>query len=65
MSGVILTPGIDSPCIAQCTTALGDNVCRGCGRTFEEVTYWNLYSDQQRQVIMQRLATQRQSTPQS
>ncbi|MCW3479332.1 DUF1289 domain-containing protein [Neisseriaceae bacterium JH1-16] len=31
----------DSPCIALCSTALGDNVCRGCGRTFIEVAEWS------------------------
>lgn len=39
MAGVILTPGVDSPCVARCSTALGDAVCKGCGRTFEEVTF--------------------------
>ena len=29
----------DSPCIAVCTT-LYDEVCKGCGRTFEEVQFW-------------------------
>ena len=27
----------DSPCIAICSTAQGDAVCKGCGRTFDEV----------------------------
>lgn len=30
----------DTPCIAICSTSQGDPVCKGCGRTFEEVQYW-------------------------
>ncbi len=30
----------DTPCIAICSTSQGDALCKGCGRTFEEVQYW-------------------------
>jgi predicted Fe-S protein YdhL (DUF1289 family) len=30
----------DSPCIAICSTAQGDPVCKGCGRSFDEVQGW-------------------------
>jgi uncharacterized protein len=30
----------DAPCIAICSTSQGDAVCKGCGRTFEEVQHW-------------------------
>ncbi|MFY8018231.1 MAG: DUF3717 domain-containing protein [Inhella sp.] len=30
----------DSPCIAICSTAQGDPICKGCGRSFEEVRDW-------------------------
>ncbi len=30
----------DSPCIAICSTAQGDPVCKGCGRSFDEVQAW-------------------------
>jgi predicted Fe-S protein YdhL (DUF1289 family) len=30
----------DTPCIAICSTSQGDAVCKGCGRTFEEVQLW-------------------------
>ena len=30
----------DTPCIAICSTSQGDPVCKGCGRSFEEVQYW-------------------------
>jgi hypothetical protein len=30
----------DTPCIANCSTSQGDAVCKGCGRSFEEVQLW-------------------------
>ncbi|HJU50258.1 MAG TPA: DUF1289 domain-containing protein [Pseudogulbenkiania sp.] len=46
-----MSESADSPCIAHCSTALGDNVCRGCFRTFLEVAQWSaLVPDDKRQV---------------
>ncbi len=30
----------DTPCIAICSTSQGDEMCKGCGRSFEEVQNW-------------------------
>ncbi|SFC29596.1 hypothetical protein SAMN05216344_11357 [Polaromonas sp. OV174] len=30
----------DTPCIAICSTSQGDELCKGCGRTFAEVQHW-------------------------
>ena len=30
----------DTPCIAICSTSQGDSLCKGCGRSFEEVQQW-------------------------
>ena len=30
----------DTPCIAICSTSQGDELCKGCGRTFSEVQHW-------------------------
>lgn len=30
----------DTPCIGVCSTAIGDDVCQGCARTFEEISFW-------------------------
>ena len=30
----------DTPCIAICSTSQGDDYCKGCGRTFDEVQRW-------------------------
>ncbi len=46
----------DSPCVGICSaTALGDDVCMGCGRTFDEVRLWNTLSDEEKIAINQRL----------
>ncbi len=44
-----------SPCIGACSTGLGDDVCRGCGRTLEEIREWAAMSDEQRAEVMRRL----------
>lgn len=50
----------DTPCIGVCSaTALGDEICRGCGRTFDEVRLWNTLSDEQKIAINKRLAARR------
>lgn len=41
----------DSPCVARCSTALGDNVCRGCARTFTEVSGWCAFTPDAKQAI--------------
>lgn len=49
----------DSPCIGICSaTALGDDICMGCGRTFDEVRLWNTYTDEEKEVINRRLQGQ-------
>lgn len=30
----------ETPCIGVCSTAIGDDVCQGCARTFEEISFW-------------------------
>ena len=44
----------DSTCIAVCTT-LYDEVCKGCGRTYAEVAFWNQMDESEREVIWQRI----------
>lgn len=51
---------IDSPCIGICSaTALGDAVCVGCKRTFDEVCRWNTMSDEEKIAVNCRLAGQK------
>ncbi len=46
----------DSPCIGHCTTVLGDDVCRSCLRTFDEVTRWLEMSEEERRAVNRRIA---------
>jgi predicted Fe-S protein YdhL (DUF1289 family) len=48
-----------SPCVGICSaTALGDSICKGCGRTAEEVRDWNGYSNATKERINKRLTVQ-------
>ena len=48
----------DSPCIAICSTSQGDAVCKGCGRSFEEVRHWTEYSPAAKREVWQRITRQ-------
>ncbi|MBI5891623.1 MAG: DUF1289 domain-containing protein [Nitrosomonadales bacterium] len=45
-----------SPCIGHCTTVLGDDVCRSCLRTFEEVACWLGMNEEERRGVNRRIA---------
>jgi len=45
-----------SPCTGHCSTALGDDVCRSCARTFDEITRWVEMNDEQRRQVNWRIA---------
>lgn len=45
----------DSPCIAICSTAQGDPVCKGCGRTFDEVQHWPALDPFEKRAVWQRI----------
>jgi len=47
-----------SPCSGHCTTVLGDDVCRSCLRTFEEVTRWVEMNEEERCAVNRRIALQ-------
>ncbi len=44
----------DTPCIGVCST-LFDRICKGCGRTDEEVSNWVFYSDEQKRIVWDRI----------
>jgi predicted Fe-S protein YdhL (DUF1289 family) len=45
----------DSPCAGYCSTSHGDEVCKGCGRTFDEVLNWIIYTDEEKDAVWARL----------
>lgn len=45
----------DAPCIAICSTSQGDAVCKGCGRTFEEVQHWTVMTPAEKRSSWRRI----------
>ncbi len=45
----------DAPCIAICSTSQGDAICKGCGRTFEEVQLWTLMTPAEKRQTWRRI----------
>jgi predicted Fe-S protein YdhL (DUF1289 family) len=48
----------DAPCIAICSTAQGDAVCKGCGRTEREVLDWPRMSPAEKRVTWRRITSE-------
>ena len=45
----------DTPCIAICSTSQGDDICKGCGRSFAEVQFWTEMSAVQKRQTWRRI----------
>lgn len=45
----------DTPCIAICSTSQGDDVCKGCGRRFEEVQHWPAMTVGEKRAVWRRI----------
>ena len=45
----------DTPCIAICSTSQGDDVCKGCGRTFDEVQHWPAMTPGEKRATWRRI----------
>ena len=45
----------DSPCIAICSTSQGDAVCKGCGRSFDEVQHWTAMGPAEKRATWRRI----------
>ena len=48
-------PTPDTPCIAICSTSQGDAVCKGCGRSFDEVQHWTAMSPAEKRTVWRRI----------
>ena len=48
----------DTPCIAICSTSQGDEMCKGCGRTFQEVQDWPAMSPGDKRRTWRRITLQ-------
>lgn len=45
----------DTPCIAICSTSQGDDLCKGCGRTFDEVQFWPAMTPGEKRGVWRRI----------
>jgi hypothetical protein len=45
------SPPVPSPCINVCVLDAA-NVCRGCGRTIDEIAAWSTMSDAERDAVL-------------
>ncbi len=45
----------DAPCIAICSTSQGDDWCKGCGRSFDEVQHWPVMTAAEKRVTWRRI----------
>ena len=45
----------DTPCIAICSTSQGDAVCKGCGRSDDEVQDWPAMSPGEKRAVWRRI----------
>ena len=45
----------DTPCIAICSTSQGDDLCKGCGRRFDEVQCWPEMTPAQKRATWRRI----------
>jgi hypothetical protein len=48
----------DAPCIAICSTSQGDEVCKGCGRSFEEVQHWTGMTPAEKRLVWRRITAE-------
>lgn len=45
----------DAPCIAICSTSQGDELCKGCGRSFDEVQNWPVLTPAEKRQTWRRI----------
>ena len=48
----------DTPCIAICSTSQGDALCKGCGRSFEEVQHWLAMAPVEKRATWRRITAE-------
>ena len=54
---------IQSPCKLICELDLTQGLCKGCGRSREEIAMWTHYSDAKRAFIMTELTARLKTLP--
>ncbi|MCM5552149.1 DUF1289 domain-containing protein [Pleomorphomonas sp. NRKKF1] len=47
---------VETPCVKVCRMLEGGSLCRGCGRTLDEIARWTSMSSEERRAVMAGLA---------
>lgn len=50
---------IETPCIQVCVVDPASRLCRGCGRTLDEIGRWTIMTDAERRRVMAELPARR------
>jgi predicted Fe-S protein YdhL (DUF1289 family) len=58
---VRLPPTIETPCVKICTLDPKTRLCRGCGRTIDEIAGWSRFTSAERERILLLLPGRRES----
>lgn len=58
---VRLPPVIETPCVKICTLDPKTRLCRGCGRTIDEIAGWSRFTPAERERILALLPGRRES----
>ena len=53
-SSSLVATRVKSPCIRVCYYDHEKDFCTGCGRTLDELSYWNDYTNQEKKQILEK-----------
>jgi predicted Fe-S protein YdhL (DUF1289 family) len=45
---------VKSPCVRECLYDHDKDLCTGCGRTLDELSYWNDYTNQEKKEMLEK-----------
>ena len=55
-TGLIKLIYVDNSCTKNCSLNTSTNICEGCGRTLDEIIEWTRMTDEEKQLVMNRLS---------
>jgi predicted Fe-S protein YdhL (DUF1289 family) len=62
MNGTVVEAStVSTPCVKECVIG-ADGLCRGCGRSLQEIVDWSRMAEPQRRAVMAALPARRRST---
>lgn len=61
MATTVNADAVSTPCVKECVIG-ADGLCRGCGRTLDEIVDWARMAEPARRAVMAALPARRRST---